>query len=135
MPRTGGWEPLARPKPSISLEQAQAAVSLVFRNELLYGTKPLFKDADQPDIALVPAQQALTGIRTTLAEPLFILMTVVVVVLLIACANVAGLMLARATTREREIAVRFSLGAGRERIIRQLLTESVVLSGSGVQWE
>ena len=84
---------VARPKPGISVEQAQAGVSRIFRNELLYGAKPLFKDADQPDIALVPAQQALTGIRTTLAEPLFILMTVVVVVLLIACANVAGLML------------------------------------------
>jgi predicted permease len=122
---------VARPRPSVSLEQAQAGVSLIFRDELLYGAKPDFKDADQPDIALVPAQQALAGIRTTLAEPLFILMTIVAVVLLIACANVAGLMLARATGREREIAVRFALGAGRERIIRQLLTESVVLSAIG----
>ena len=129
---SGWWLTIiARPKPGILPGRAQAAVSLVFRNALLYGAKPVAKDSDKPDVALVPAQRALTGIRAELAEPLYVLMVVVGIVLLITCANIAGLMLARAKAREREMAVRFALGAARGRIIRQLLTESVFLSAMG----
>jgi predicted permease len=103
----------------------------LFRNETLHGEKPAFKDVDDPKVTLLPAQNALTGIRANFGEALYLLMAAVSIVLLIACANVAGLMLARARSREKEIAVRLALGAGRGRVIQQLLTESVLLSVAG----
>ncbi|HEU5234724.1 MAG TPA: ABC transporter permease [Terriglobales bacterium] len=79
----------------------------------------------------VPAATGLSDLRQDFGQPLAVLMAVVAVVLLIACANVAALMLARATAQQREIAVRMALGASRLRLIRYLLTHAMLLSAAG----
>ena len=122
---------IGRLKPRTSLAEAQAATNLAFRNEALHGANPVFKDADDPQVALLPAQKGLVGIRQYYDQPIYILSAAVAIILVIVCANLAALLLARATAREKEMAVRLALGAGNGRIILQLLTESLLLSFAG----
>jgi predicted permease len=122
---------IGRLKPDVPRERAQTLVSLLFRNEMIHGAAAVAKESDEPSVELVPVQKGLNGIRGKYSTPLFILMPAVGIVLLIACANVAGLFLARSSVRQKEMALRQVLGAGRWRIVRQLLIESVLLSAVG----
>jgi predicted permease len=120
---------VGRLKPGVSMAQAQASLSSLFRSEVLHAS--VFTDADTPAIVLKPAREGLNGQSAEIASMLNLLMSAVGFVLFIACANVAGLILARSTRRQKELAMRQALGAGRGRIARQLLTESLVVSLAG----
>ncbi len=126
----------ARLKEGVRPSDAAAELAAILRQterEAL-GAKPdggQFGLVDKLSIVLQPASQGLSSVRNRFSKPLEVLMVVVGLVMLIACANIANLLLAKSSARQREIGIRLSLGSSRRRLIRQLMTESLVLSVLG----
>lgn len=127
---------VGRLKPGVSLPQATARLTVLAPEIYANALPPDWPAAEQArflrtTFVIRSAGTGISNLRRQYERPLQILMVIVGLVLLIACANIASLLLARSAARQKEIAVRLSLGATRARLIRQVLTESLVLSGAG----
>jgi predicted permease len=128
---------VGRVKDGYSLEQAGAELSSLFHDAVIEPELTITKNPGAREryvrwrLVVEPARTGLAMVRQQYGEPLMVVLAISVCVLVIACVNVANLLLARVGSRRHEVAVRVSLGARRARIVRQLLTESVLLSAGG----
>ncbi len=128
--RTNWWvRVMARLQPGIGDEQARQELDAILRAEV--AESAVRTAYEMPEVRLPPGGRGLAGLRKTVGRPLGMLLGIVAVVLLIACTNLAGLMLARGAARMGEMGTRLALGAARARLIRQMLTESLLLAAIG----
>jgi putative ABC transport system permease protein len=127
---------IGRLKPGWTREQAAAQLQTISKETFLATLPQHYLPEDQRDylafnLITRPADTGVSSLRADYATPLWVLLGATVLILLISCANLANLLMARATAREREIAVRLAIGASRRRIVRQMVSESLLIAAFG----
>jgi predicted permease len=121
---------MGRLKPGVPAGKAHSDLAVTF-DGAVKSTLPIKRDTSLPRLTMLDGSRGLDYLRRDFAKPIYVLASLAGLVLLIACANLANLLLARSAARQREMSVRLALGAGRMRVIRQVLTESMLLASLG----